>query len=249
MIKKKLLVIGVLAMAGVVSCAKNNSNKGKVDCIDRYIPKSTDYTVSQSGIDSISRLFALNNLSEQNLQFIQWISDSLNPPGQINEQVTSVQYVNGLPIFQLNKTYFFKNAVQESYVTYPQNLSYEGYTGSLPNSDSGGHIPIADLREYFLSNVSESIYTNRGDNSYTIVPDSSEYTNACLQVILGYIDASVVPGNGSNINSVLIKVWRITPIGSKNNLYPVVYVTDDKSVAWGAEPLGPNVVKLFPNFY
>jgi hypothetical protein len=249
MLRKFLPAIGILMAFGVVSCKKNDTGKDQVDCIDRYIPKTTDSIVSKSDMDSITLLFALNNLSTQNLEFLQWTSDSVNSPGQTNEQTISIQYENGLPVFQSNKVYFFKNGIYESYSNHPELSGYEGYTGPAPDPDSSGHIPIRDLRLYLLSKVSESVYRNNGTDQYIIVPDPNDYNFACLQVILGYLDASQIPGNGSSKNASLIKVWRITPTSSKNNIYPIVYVTDDRSVVWGETPLGPNIVRLFPTYY
>lgn len=209
------------------SCSKNNpSGPGNQRvCVTRLSPNVGDYQVSNVDLDSIYTLFSANNLSAANLQFQIWETDQYSG---YQEQVTAVQFFNGLPVFG-NEIFVFNAGLLA-----PGGI-LGSYTGPAPSADTAGHQNYPDLRNAFLAHVSES-FTEGGAavNSKPFVPSASTYVNACLNATLGYMDASAVRGSTAAPNDALVKVWYITPSRSTSiTYYPLVYVEDDNGFAWG----------------
>jgi hypothetical protein len=217
----------------IASCAKHNQSSGNENiCVTRISPKVGDYNVSGASLDSINALFTANNLSTANLQFQSFGTDTtINVnPGAYNgyqEQIAAVQFFNGLPVFDDNAYFTFNAGIfQPSFLV--------GYTGPSPNADTTSHQNFANLRNAFLAHVPES-YTEGGSaNSKPFIPSASTYTNACLDITLGYLDAAMVPEIGGAYNKTLIKVWCVRPSSDPAiTYYPEVYVEDNNSKAWG----------------
>ncbi|HEX9513059.1 MAG TPA: hypothetical protein VF939_21365 [Puia sp.] len=178
-------------------------------------------------------MFSANHLSTANLQFQIWQTDTeinINP-GAYNgyqEQALAIQFFNGLPVFA-NREFFTFNAGKFQ----PGGL-YDGYTGPAPTADTIGHQTLAGLRKVFLANVSQSYTTGGPLNAKPFIPSASTYINSCLNATLGYLDASMIPGNATAYGSALVKVWSVTPSNSSSiTYYPLVYVEDGNGVAWG----------------
>ena len=201
--------------------------------MSRLYPKATDYKVSGPGLDSILALFQANNLSVANLQFLNWETDTttnINPLAYsgYQEQVLAIQYFNGLSVFG-SPTFFTFNAG-----IYQPAGNIDGYTGPAPNPDTTGHRTPAALRNDFLQHVSESYEEGGPLNAKPFIPSASTYENSCLNITLGYIDASLIPGNSTPFGMALVKVWAVTPATSSSiTYYPLIYVEDDNGQAWG----------------
>jgi hypothetical protein len=219
----------------VAACSKRNpSTPGdQSTCVTRTFPQATDYRVSGLALDSISRIFALNNLSTANLQFLSWATDTtinVNPGAYsgYQEQVQAIPFFNGLPVFSETASFTFDAGI------YQPGGVYDGYTGPPPGADTSGHRSLNELREAFLKKLSQSYRAGGPLNAKPFVPSPSTYIQACLDVTLGYLDAGQIPGSGIGFESALIKVWRVTPSKSASvTYYPLVYVRDDNGAAWG----------------
>ena len=221
-----------------LSCTKRNAASTEVGniCVNRLTPKASDYKISGAGLDSVITLFAANNLSTANLQFLYWSTDTTtniyaNMYSGYQEQVTATPYFNELPVFADNMFFTFDAGIFQ-----PGGI-YDSYTGPAPSSDTTEHQSMPGLRNAFLAHVSESYMEGGASNAKPFVPVASTYINSCLDVTLGYIDAFYIPGNDNAINKALVKVWKVTPtITPSITFYPVIYVEDDNGKAWG-EPL------------
>ena len=188
------------------SCSKNNpSGPGNQSvCVTRLSPNVGDYQVSNADLDSISTLFSANNISAANLQFQIWETDTTiniypNQFSGYQEQVTAVQFFNGLPVFG-NEIFVFNTGIFD-----PGGI-LGSYTGPAPSADTAGHQNYPDLRNAFLAHVSESFTEGGAVNSKPFVPSASTYINACLKATLGYMDASAVRGSTAAPNNALVKV-------------------------------------------
>ena len=230
--KSTLLILIIIFF---FSCSKKSgpaSTEYGNGCITRFVPNVNDYKISGADLDSVNALFAANNLSKNNLEFISFGVDTVVNilPGAYNgyqEQVTAIQFLNGLPLLINGESFIFNAGI------YQGNLN-TGFTGSLQDNDSSGHQTLPNLRNAFLAHVSESFMEGGAANSKPLVPVASDYINKCLTVVLGYLDASIVPKSNLAYNTSLIKVWRITPASDLSiSYYPVVYVEDNNGVAWG----------------
>jgi hypothetical protein len=223
------------------SCTKHNQDASQSDsiCINRLFPIATDYKVSGPDLDSIYVLFQANNLSIANLLFLSWSTDittNINPLAYsgYQEQVLATQFFNGLPLFG-SPTFFSFNAG-----IYQPAGNIDGYYGTPPGPDTIGHQTMATLRNDFLDKVSESYMEGGPLNAKPFVPSASTYKNACLDVTLGYIDASMIPGNSAPFGMALVKVWSVAPAASSTiTYYPLIYVEDDNGQAWGVPFLVP----------
>jgi hypothetical protein len=228
------------------SCIKQNQdlsnhNRAQADsvCINRLYPIATDYRVSGSVLDSILVLFQANNLPIANLLFLSLSTDSttnINPLAYsgYQEQVLATQFINGLPLFG-SPTFFTFNAG-----IYQPAGNIDGYYGPAPDSDITGHQTMATLRDDFLAKVSESFISGGPLNAKPFVPSASTYEGACLDVTLGYIDASMIPGNSTAFGMALVKVWSVTATASSSiTYYPLVYVEDDNGQSWGVPIILP----------
>jgi hypothetical protein len=226
-------IIFVLLITFSIGCQKhdNELRGSNTGCITRIVPKVGDYKVSGSQLDSIYALFSSNNLSVANLQFQYWSTDiTINLPAYsgYQEQVTAVQFLNGLPVFSDNKFFTF-NAGQ-----YQPGGVYDGYTGPAPGADTTSRQTLTNLHYAFFTHLSESYREGGPLNSQPFVPSASTYADACLTATLGYLDEGLVKGNAYNLNKSLIKVWLVTPAEDASiTYYPLVYVEDDNGMAWG----------------
>ena len=232
--------ISLLIIIFIAACSKHNDSSSSNEniCVTRVIPKVNDYNVSGGNLDSIKALFAANNLSTANLQFQNFGTDTtvnVNP-GAYNgyqEQISAIQFFNGLPVFFDNEYFTFNAGVFQ-----PSLLV--GYTGAAPNADTTSHQNYASLRNAFLAHVSESYFAGGTANSKPFIPSASTYINACLDVTLGYLDAEMIPGNTTPYNKTLIKVWSVRPSNDPSiTYYPQIYVEDDNGKAWGVPFLVP----------
>ena len=108
----------------------------------------------------------------------------------------------------------------------------DGYTGPIPNADTTTHQTFSDLRHAFLAHIAESGFVGGGAaNSSPRFPfKASSYTDSCLLVTLGYVDASKIPGSTTPPETALIKVWSVTAL---HGGLPAVTVEDDNGSAWG----------------
>ena len=233
--------LAVCSLILAASCNKHDASvgeNGKI-CVTRLAPKATDYKVSGANLDSIYAIFSANNLSINNLQFWYWMTDTtvnVNPGAYsgYQEQVQAIQFFNGLPVLGDMKFFSFNAGWYQ-----PAGVN-DGYSGPVPGGDTIGHQSMPGLRNAFLDHVSQS-YTAGGPlNAKPFVPSASTYTNACLNVTLGYLDASRVPGSTTPYGQALVKVWSVTPSQSSSiTFYPLVYVRDDTGAAWGVPFLIP----------
>lgn len=232
--------ISILITIFIASCSKHNDSSSSNEniCVTRIVPKVNGYSVSSIDLDSINVFFKKNNLSQANLQFQSFVIASVinvNPGNYsgYEEQITATNFFNGLPLFADNTYFTFYAGIYEP-------SQFIGYTGALPNSDTSTHQNYTNLRNAFLAHVSESYFAGGLANSKPFIPSASTYTNACLDVTFGYLDASMVPGNVSAYNKNLIKVWSVTPSkDSSITYYPLVYVEDDNGKAWGVPFIVP----------
>ena len=231
-------IIFITVITIVTGCKKqNNEQDSNANCITRKVPKSSDYSVSGADLDSVYTLFSANNLSIANLQFLYLTTDiTVNPTGYsgYQEQVTAIEFFNGLPVFADNKFFTF-NAGK-----YQSDGIYDGYTGPAPDNDTTSHQSLSNLRNAFFAHLSESYMAGGPLNSKPFIPSASTYANACLTATLGYLDEGLVKGNVYILNKSLIKVWVVTPAQDPSiSYYPLVYVEDDNGVAWGQPLLVP----------
>jgi hypothetical protein len=209
----RLLFILALFL-NATSCSKQSSTTLTSDCIERLMPKHTESTLTGNQLDSIKTLFGKNNLSIDQLQFIQFTPNIYSD----QEQVWANLFLNGLPVFNYNEVFIFNHAIFDTAYL---------YTGTASSNDPTGHQTLAYLRTAFFKHVSESvIYAPVGK---PFVPSSSTYLDSCLAVTLGYVDAVYFPGNTIPWGT-LKKVWSIKPLHSS---YPNVFVEDDSGLAWG----------------
>lgn len=223
------------------SCNKHNqsTSENETACITRLSPKVSDYGISGAKLDSVYALFSANNLSTANLEFESWGSGTVvnvNPGAYsgYQEQVLAIQFFNGLPVFA-SEVFFIFNAGR-----FQPGGIYDGYTGPAPSSDTSGHQTFPGLKKAFLAKLSQSYMAGGAQNAKPFVPSASTYINSCLDVTLGYLDASMVPGSATGSEKKLVKVWRVTPSNSTSiTYYPVVYVEDDNGIAWGMPFLVP----------
>ncbi|MDP4151148.1 MAG: hypothetical protein Q8943_17205 [Bacteroidota bacterium] len=232
-----LVAFSILA----ASCSKRtpSSSEDQGICVSRIFPQVSDHAVSGANLDSIYRLFALNNLSTADLQFQSWQTYTTNNVNAgaysgYQEQVQAVQFFNGLPVF--NETEYFTFDAG----SYQPGGMNDGYTGPVPAADTTGHQTPGGLRAAFLQKLSQSYIAGGPLHSRPFVPSPSTYVNACLDVSLGYLDAGLIPGNAAGFESALVKVWRVTPTRSSSiTYYPLVFVEDDNGFAWGVPSFHP----------
>jgi hypothetical protein len=220
----------VALFVGTASCHKNSTYDSH--CITRIVPKVTDYGVAGAALDSIYALFASNNLSTANLQFRYWLTDTTSSPTYSGrqEQVQATQFFYGLPVFAEDKFFTFNAG------TYQPGGIYDGYSGAAPGADTSGNQALPDLRSAFLAHVSQSVWVGGAPASKPFIPSRSSYTDSCLIATLGYLDAHLIPGNSTPLETALVKVWKVTPM---NGQYPLVYVEDMNGAAWGVTFLVP----------
>jgi hypothetical protein len=180
----------------------------------------TDYQVSGADLDSIYTLFKANNLSTVNLQFDYFVYAG---PG---EQVIATQFINGLPAWVGGYSITFEGGKYQ-----PGGIN-DGYTGPAPNTDTTTHQTFSDLRHAFFAHIAESGFVGGGAaNSTPRFPfKANSYTDSCLLVTLGYVDASRIPGSTIPPETALIKVWSVTAL---HGGLPAVTVEDDNGSAWG----------------
>ncbi len=215
------LAIAVFA----VSCSKHAQFISGNNCITRVVPRVTDYNVSGPALDSIFALFQSNNLSTANLQFQSWSPDTIISPAYsgVQEQVMAFQFFNGLPVFQEDDFFIFNAGKYQPGTVY-------GYYGPTPNADTTGRLLLPAIQNAFLAHVSESVMEGGPVNSKPFIPSESSFADSCLLATLGYIDAGIIPGSTTPMETALVKVWKITPL---NGFYPLVFVRDDNGLAWG----------------
>jgi hypothetical protein len=242
-IGNKIRLITAIIFAAVITfttgCQKQNNESlaSNTGCITRLMPDVADYNVSGAQLDSIYAIFSANNLSVTNLQFKYWTTGTtINPSGYsgYQEQVTAVQFLNGLPVFADDKFFDFNAGVYQ-----PAGV-YDGYTGPAPGANISSRQTLSNLHDAFFAHLSESYRTGGILNSKPFIPSGSTYTNACLTATLGYLDQGLIKGNAYILNKSLIKVWVVTPAESTAiTYYPIVYVEDDNGFAWGQPFLDP----------
>jgi hypothetical protein len=236
-----LTVACFIIVVAAVSCSKHNQSADETGniCVTRTSPMVSDYLVSGANLDSIFALFSANNLSIANLQFNSWLTDTttnIYPTAYsgYQEQVLATQFFNGLPVFAEDEFFTF-NAGK-----FQPGGMYDGYTGSAPSADTTGHQTLPDLRNAFLAHVPQSFTEGGLSNAKPYIPSASTYIHSCLSATLGYLDASMVPGNTISSEKALIKVWRVTPSTDPSiTYYPLIYVEDDNGAAWGVPFLIP----------
>jgi hypothetical protein len=191
--------------------------------------------VSGADLDSILALFQANNLSIANLQFLSYstfYSSGIAPgypgsPGYVGPavQVTATQFFNGLPAWVGGYSITFNGGI------FTSGGKNDGYTGPAPNDDLTTHQTLSALRQAFLAHVTESGSSGGLANSAPSFPYmASMFADSCLLVTLGYMDASMIPGNATPPETALVKVWQVTPLSGG---LPIVNVEDDNSLAWG----------------
>ncbi|HLX91225.1 MAG TPA: hypothetical protein VKR32_06055 [Puia sp.] len=219
----------LLLSAGVASCSKNHSdevNAAESGCIERIVARPTDLPlngppiinvdpITPAQIDTIETLFAKNNMSYSNLEFIFYNNS-------IGVQATATPFLNGLPIFNDGQVYDFVNGIYSSSDSY---LTTEVSTDNNTTSNQS----LANLRTAFFDHLSEATITGPQLNAKPSVPLASSYLDTCLSATLGYLDLSYIPGNPFSLGHV-VKVWEVSPV---NGYYPTVYVRDDNGHAWG----------------
>jgi hypothetical protein len=237
-----IAIIGILTTTFfLASCHKHlpaaDSGTG---CVTRLSPAVTDLKISGADLDSIYALFNANNLSTANLQFTAWLTFTTSNvlPGAYNgyqEQVQAIQFINGLPLFGETESFTFNAGVLPPPGNPPGYNPIGGaYTGAAPSGDTAGHQSLSALRSAFLAHLSQSYMIGGPANAKPFIPSASTYENACLDVTLGYLDASGVPGSSTPSGTALVKVWSVSPApDSSITYYPLVYVADDDSAAWG----------------
>jgi len=230
----------------LASCHKHLGTESENSCVTRLSPNVADFKVSGAGLDSIYALFSANNLSTANLQFTAWLTDTeVNTlPGAYSgyqEQVQANQFFNGLPLFEDGISFTFNAGILPPAGNPPGWNPIAGrYTGQMPSTDTTGHQTFSTLRNAFLTHLSQSYFLGGASNAQPFIPSPSTYTNACLDVTLGYLNASSVPGNTAAFGTALVKVWSVTPApDSSITFYPLVYVEDDNGAAWGVPFIAP----------
>ncbi len=218
------------------SCRKNSQSPSGNEsiCVTRLSPQAADSKVTGANLDSIFALFAANNLSTANLQFLYWSTDTTTNiyPTQYSgyqEQVLAIQFFNGLPVFADDEFFTFDAGKFQ-----PGGI-YDGYTGPAPTSDTSAQQTFPDLRKAFLEHVPESYTAGGTSDAKPFIPSASTYINSCLSVTLGYLDTAMIPGNHTVQGKSLVKVWSVTPsISSSITYYPLVFVEDENGHAWGS---------------
>jgi hypothetical protein len=195
-------------------------------CISRVVPNYTINTLSAGANDSIQALFAANNLSTNDLQFVIFSPQMVfgTPPNSSPAQVSAVPFINGLPVFT-DDFFTFDNGILKTTFL---------YQGKPQNNDSTGHQSLSLLQIDFLVHVSQVTIGGGALNSVPTRLSPATYRDSCLLATLGYLDASQVPGNSAPWGETLIKVWKVTPL---NGNFPTVYVEDDNGLAWGEPEL------------
>jgi hypothetical protein len=214
-----------LLIVGAASCSKHGNVAADNGCIERVIPQHTETTLRTTQIDSIMALFSKNNISTDQLQFIQFIPNIyVDPVRTPQAQVRANLFVNGLPVFRYNEVFVFNDGIFDTAYL---------YTGAPLSNDTTSHRSITYLRSSFLQRVSESV--TYSSVAPPFIPSSNTYTDKCLVAMLGYVDAVYIPEK-STTWGVSVKVWAITPL---NSSYPSVFVEDDNGLAWGVPLMIP----------
>ena len=223
------LSFGVIIMV-TSSCHKEN-HAVENECINRIVPRISDYKVSGADLDSVNALFNRNRLSVTNLQFQTLSLANIGSPDYSGpeQQVLAFQFFNGLPLFDTDDFFTFYNGIYQPALN-------TGYAGSAPGGDTSGHQALTDLRTDFLNHVSEAIVDGGPAGGQSHFPDSSLYSSTCLSVTLGYLQTNLIPPYSYSSNATLVKVWLVSPF---NNTYPTVYVEDDNGFSWGKKVYVP----------
>lgn len=231
-------LLQVLLLAGlaisVPSCSKSSQTVTDGTCVTRVIPKATDYQLPEADLQAIYTLFKANNLSTANLQFLSYTTyystgiaaGYPGAPGYIGpaEQIGATPFFNGLPAWVGGEYFTFNAGI------YQPGGMYDGYTGPVPNSNISTRQTLSDLRKAFLAQVTGSgtvggLATATGNFPFT----ASSYADSCLLVTLGYMDASMIPGNTTLPETALVQVWTVTAL---HGALPAVNVEDDNGHAW-----------------
>jgi hypothetical protein len=108
-----------LLIVGAASCSKHGNVAADNGCIERVIPQHTETTLRTTQIDSIMALFSKNNISTDQLQFIQFIPNIyVDPVRTPQAQVRANLFVNGLPVFRYNEVFVFNDGIFDTAYLY-----------------------------------------------------------------------------------------------------------------------------------
>jgi hypothetical protein len=214
MLRKAPLIL----LIAVVACGKHHDqNTGTSQCMEE-VKNPFISALTQGEVDTVQTLF---NQAGRGYQDIWPLYLSQLSPNA--EQVIGIQFINGLPVLGDDVVFNFQNGVltADSSVITARPLS----------NDTTWHKTDSDLRAAFLTHVNESkIYGGTLQDSIPYTPSTAKYEDSCLQKTLGYVDSVFVPGTQAHGGIYLVKVWAISPL---NTNYPLVYVEDQGSIAWG----------------
>jgi hypothetical protein len=195
-----------LLMATVITCSCNKDNNSNdtplpngTGCIERIIiPANSNVSFSTAEYNEINGLFVSNGVNKPNYRYFR--SYVING----TRLVHTMQYANGLPIFNKDLNFNFNNGVFGSFAGYLTN-------GTTLNTLQTLSLP--QLRTLFIDNAEQ--FEHKG----------LQYKDSCVKAEFGYYDLN--SGSGSTTEDI-VKSWKLTLKSSTEPFeYPIAYYRDD----------------------
>jgi len=185
----------------IFSCKKDNSiplpeDKG---CIEKIIiPANSNVSFSTAEYSIINSLFINNRVNKPNYRYFR--SYTINT----TRLVHTMQYANGLPIFNKDLNFNFDNGIYGSFT---------GYLTKGTTLNTTATLRLPQLRKLFIDNAEQ--FEQKG----------LQYKDSCLKAEFGYYDLNSGTGN---TNEVLIKSWKVTLKSSVEPFeYPIAFYQDN----------------------
>lgn len=203
---RKFTCLIVLALTAFTACKKSNNDRG---CIDSF---NESFNISAADLQAANTLFQNNSISTQDFKIT---SVSLNNTTTIDGQTSSYDYINvryyanGLPIFNSDEAFNFKNGQ----IVLRSGSDFGGVDlGKTPS------LRLNDVRGLFVST-----YNANYDAAAVHVADS------CLRAEFGYY--SINPNVNSTTANLqpahnVVKAWKVQ---FQNSRFPILYFRDDNS--------------------
>ena len=207
---KKLIFIFACLSLVFIACKKEHKTTGIIGddygCINRKMTTAQDTTVALSDYIFARQLFQSSNIDQSDLKMESVRYDTIiNFNNQIQHQVIVMeqQYINNLPILNVEAKYTFNNG------------AYDYFSGKLISSCNLDTIPTLRLTQVRGRYVAALIASN--SPAYL-----TAYKDSCLIAEFGYYDINT---GSSNKTVNIVKAWHVYPVN--NGGLPEAYIKDD----------------------
>jgi hypothetical protein len=210
---KRTLLFALIATCTLSACNKKDSGTKPLPidedkrCIAQAAPKVTDHLIAAADVKTVDELLKAGEFNYKNLRYLVYEHDTQEadiPPYRYDSKVVaSIQYTNGLPIFNSFITYYFKNN------------AYSYHTGTDTKGtklDTKPRLLVTQLRKLFVDDLAK----------YGI---DKSYADSCMRAEFGYYN---LKGNITSAEETLVKAWKVSPKGPTEFMaIPVAYYQDE----------------------